>query len=83
MNSRFAKIHEKAQEQKCLKNWTVLKIWNEKKYKFKSLLNPVQWPPDNFPGSLDHLVIALVDNAYKKLEKTSKNLLAYINPPLC
>ena len=34
MNSRFAKLHIKAQEQKWLKNWSFLKNLEEKKIKF-------------------------------------------------
>ena len=34
-----------------------------------------QWPSDNWPGDLGHLDISLVDDRYKKLGKTSENLL--------
>ena len=34
-----------------------------------------QRPPDDWPNAIDHLVIGLVANKYKKLGKTSENLL--------
>jgi hypothetical protein len=53
MNSRFVKIHKKAQEQKWLKNWRILKNLKDKK-------------SNDWPGALDHLTIDLVDNKYTK-----------------
>ena len=69
MNSRFALIHKKAQEQKWLKNWTILKR-NQ-----ISALFSTQRPPDEWPDALDHLAIDLVANKSTKLGKTSETLL--------
>ena len=41
----------------------------------KSALYSTQWPPDNWPGALDHLAIGLVDNKYIKLGKICENLI--------
>ena len=54
--------------------------------KFTSMLNFISH--DSWPSILDHLVISLVDNRYKKFGKISENLLlifglAYMNLPLC
>ena len=40
MNSRFALIHKKAQEQKLLKIGTILKNLKEKKSNFSPVLDP-------------------------------------------
>ena len=74
MNSRFSKIHKKAQEQKWLKNWTILKNLKEKKNQISALFS-TQRPPDDRPDALDHLAIGLVANKYTKLWKTSEKLL--------
>ena len=68
MNSRFAKNCKKAQEQKRLENWTILKNLTEKKIS-NSPMCLTQWPFDNCPGALGHLDISLVDDRYKKLVK--------------
>ena len=47
MNSRFALIQKKAQEQKLLKNLTILKNLKEKKVKFQPCIKPTQRPPDD------------------------------------
>ena len=47
---RFSLIRRMAQEQKCLKVWEILKIWEKKMSKFTSLLN--LWPCDSWPGTL-------------------------------
>ena len=77
MNSRFAKICIKAQEQIWLENWTILKILTEKKSNSPMCLT--QWPPDIWPGALGHLDISLVDDRYKKLGKISEILLLSYN----
>ena len=46
------------------------------------------WHYGNWPGTLDHLAISLVDYKHKKLGKISENFLlilglANINLPLC
>ena len=61
---------------------------NLKKKNQNSALCSTQWPPDNWPGVLDHLVIGLVDTKYTKLGKIGEKLLlilglAHINFPLC
>ena len=50
MNSRFALIHKKAQEQKLLKNWTILKNLKEKKNQISALFSS-QRPPSHRFGS--------------------------------
>ena len=50
INSRFALIDKKAQEQKWLKNLTILKNLREKKKSnFSPVLNPDTSPPDDWP----------------------------------
>ena len=66
MNSRFALIHKKAQEQKLLKNWTILKNMKEKKSQISALFL-TQRPPDDWPDALDHLAIGLAANKCTKL----------------
>ena len=39
---------------------------------FSPILNTPRLPPDDWPDSLDHLVIGLVANRYTKLEKQVK-----------
>ena len=67
MNSRFAKIHKKAHEQKLMRKRTILKSLKEKKNQISA-----QRSPDDCPDALDHLVIGLVTNKYTKLGKTSE-----------
>ena len=69
MNSRFVNIHKKAHEQKCLKNWTILK--NLKERKKKSNFSPVL----NQGNLLMTGWLGLVANKYTKFGKTSDNLL--------
>ena len=83
MNSRFALIHKKAQEQKWLKIFENLK---EKKNQISALFS-TQRPPYDWPDALDHLAIGLVANKYTKLGKTSEILLlsqglSYMKIPL-
>ena len=61
INSRSAKIHQKAQEQTWLKRNQI------------SALISTQRPPDDWPDALDYLVIGLVANKYIKLGKPSEN----------
>ena len=61
MNSRFAKVHKKAQKQKWQKISTMLK----KKIKFQ-LLFSTQKPPDDWPDALYHVEIGLTANKYTK-----------------
>ena len=87
MNSRFASIHKKVQEQKLLKNGTILKNLKGKKGQISALFFTHR-PPDDWPDALDHLVISLVANKYTKLGKTSEILLlslglSYMKIPLC
>ena len=60
INFRFALIDKKAQEQKWLKNWTILK--NVKKKIQILALFSTKTPPDDWPDELDHLTIGLVAN---------------------
>ena len=74
INSRFAKINKKAQEQKWLKNWTILKNLKEKKIKFQ----PYSQLRDLLmSGQMPYTIsaVCLVANNYTKLWKTSENLL--------
>ena len=68
-----------------MKNFENLKA---KKKNQNSAFCSTQWPPDNWPGLLDHLVIVLVDIKYTKLGKIGEKLLlvlglAHMNFPLC
>ena len=56
MNSRFAKIQKKAQEQKQLKKWAIVKDLKEKKNQSAALFS-TQRPPDSWPDALDPLAI--------------------------
>ena len=55
MNSRFASIHKKVQEQKLLKNGTILKNLKGKKDQISALFL-TQRPPDDWPDALDHVL---------------------------
>ena len=70
MNSRFAKTHKKAKEQKMTEK---LKFWKNLKNKQNKnqivVLFSTQRPPDDWPDTLDHLAIGLVANKYTKLAK--------------
>jgi hypothetical protein len=61
MNSRFAKIHEKAQEQKWLEKLNNCNKFERKKNHISALFS-TQRPPDDWPDTLDHLAIGLVAN---------------------
>ena len=50
MNSRFASIHKKVQEQKLLKNGTILKNLKGKKDQISALFL-TQRPPDDWPDA--------------------------------
>ena len=68
---------------KKLKNFENLK----KEIKIQSFAQSTKWPPDNWPGFLDHLAIGLVDTKYTKLGKIGEKLLlilglAHIKFPL-
>ena len=83
INSRFALIDKKAQEQK-LNNFKKI---GGKKNQISALFS-TQTPYDDWPDAIDHLTIELVANKYTKLGKTSKNLilslgLSYIKISLC
>ena len=67
-------IDKKAQEQKWLKNWTILKNLKKKKNQISALFS-TQTPPDDWPDAVDRLTIGLVANEYTKLGKTSENLI--------
>ena len=55
MNSRFALIHKKAQEQKLLENWTILKKLKEKKSNISPVLKPeTSWWLARCPRLLSH-----------------------------
>ena len=87
MDSRFALIHKKSQEQKLLKNLTILRNLKEKKGQISALFL-TQRPPDDWPDALDHLAIGSVANKCTKLEKISEILLlslglSYMKTPLC
>ena len=56
-----------------LKNFENLK---EKKNQ-NSALCSTHWPPDNWPGALDHLAIGLVDKKYTKLGKIDEKSATY------
>ena len=68
INSKFALIDKKAQEQKWLKNRTILKIFERKKNQISALFL-TQTPPDDWPDALDCLTIGLATDRYTKLGK--------------
>ena len=87
IKSRFALIGRKAQEQKKTENFRNFENFKEKKMsKFTFVLN--LWPQNSWLGTLDHLVLSLGNDRYKKIGKISENVLlifglAYLPLPLC
>ena len=85
---RFATLCWKLKTNRMSENLKNLKNLKEKKNQNSVLLCSTHWPPDNWPGTLDHLAIGLVDNKSTKLGKIGKKVvlnlgLAHINLPLC
>jgi hypothetical protein len=71
MNSRFALIHKKVQEQKMTEKLNNFEKFERKKNQISALFL-TQRPPDDWPDALDHLAIGLVANT-QNLEKQVKS----------
>ena len=88
----FWKKNDDEKLSRCNQIWYRSTFWKQKLNFFKnknqnSALCSTQWPPDNWPGVLDHLPIGLVNIKYTKLGKIGEKLLlilglAHINFPL-